>query len=564
MLTGDLAGGLFGILEFGVQPWEDPELYRRLSPLTYAPNIRTPLLIQHAENDLRCPIGQAEALFAVLRTLGRPVRLMRVPGETHELTRSGTPFRRVENLVQVRVLVPPLPGGGQATPAAVAGQPGREVEGGVATWTARGAGGSGIEGAPAPIPRLRVAGDHRTVGRGIGAATAPVLRAAVAFDAALPAGVSREAQLALAARYRAATLAATPWLVAEIDGAAEGAGVDPLALFAASVEEIWPELPSAVGTPDPATGAPGPGAGATAGPTAGTGGCTDLVIGPPHTADGHTWVAHTNDLDAASEADLVAVEWRVPGEPVVFSVGIGPWISVGWNDAGLSLTGNEVSPNDMRVGVPRLLMVREQLAARSLDEAIALALRPDRASSYNTVLADRSGAVANVEGSATRAVVRRLARGEPLAHANHYVEPAMVAFEGDPAYAVHSAARFRRGCALLAGAVEATASSGGERVTPAVLRAWLADHDGAPDSICRHGPGEVEAAGGEAPDRSRDAARAGARRPDDANRVLVHRRCHGRRGDVRPRQPLPGWRRRRRPLRVSGVPADRDEGTASA
>jgi acylaminoacyl-peptidase len=102
MLTGDLAGGMFGKMEFGAQPWEDPELYRRLSPLTYADKIRTPLLIQHAENDLRCPIGQAEALFAVLRTLRRPVRFMRVPNESHELTRSGAPFRRAENLVQVR------------------------------------------------------------------------------------------------------------------------------------------------------------------------------------------------------------------------------------------------------------------------------------------------------------------------------------------------------------------------------------------------------------------------------------------------------------------------------
>jgi dipeptidyl aminopeptidase/acylaminoacyl peptidase len=101
-LTGDLAGGIFGVMEFGAQPWEKPDLYRELSPITYADRVRTPLLIQHAENDLRCPIGQAEALFAVLRTLRRPVRLMRVPNESHELTRSGTPFRRVENLVQVR------------------------------------------------------------------------------------------------------------------------------------------------------------------------------------------------------------------------------------------------------------------------------------------------------------------------------------------------------------------------------------------------------------------------------------------------------------------------------
>lgn len=102
MLTGDLSGGEFGRLEFGASPWDEPDLYRDQSPLTYAERIRTPLLIQHAENDLRCTITQAEELFAILRTLRRPVRLMRVPGESHELTRSGTPFRRVENLVQVR------------------------------------------------------------------------------------------------------------------------------------------------------------------------------------------------------------------------------------------------------------------------------------------------------------------------------------------------------------------------------------------------------------------------------------------------------------------------------
>jgi dipeptidyl aminopeptidase/acylaminoacyl peptidase len=101
MLSGDIGGPLFGRYEFGVQPWEDPDVYRRASPIAYAQDIRTPLLIQHAEQDLRCPITQAEELFAVLRSLRRPVRLMRTPGETHELTRSGTPFRRVENLEHI-------------------------------------------------------------------------------------------------------------------------------------------------------------------------------------------------------------------------------------------------------------------------------------------------------------------------------------------------------------------------------------------------------------------------------------------------------------------------------
>mgnify|MGYP002336212769 CR=1 FL=1 len=101
-LTGDIGGGDWAALEFDSMPWEDPAYYREISPITYADRITTPLLIQHSERDLRTTIGQAEALFSVLRGTRRPVRLLRVPEETHELTRSGTPFRRVENLVVVR------------------------------------------------------------------------------------------------------------------------------------------------------------------------------------------------------------------------------------------------------------------------------------------------------------------------------------------------------------------------------------------------------------------------------------------------------------------------------
>jgi acylaminoacyl-peptidase len=102
MLTGDISSGFWSSHEFGVTPWQDPAYFREISPLTYAERIRTPLLIQHSEKDIRTTIGQAEALFTVLRSKQRPVRLLRVPEETHELTRSGTPFRRAENLEIVR------------------------------------------------------------------------------------------------------------------------------------------------------------------------------------------------------------------------------------------------------------------------------------------------------------------------------------------------------------------------------------------------------------------------------------------------------------------------------
>jgi len=101
-LSGDISGGEWSSMEFGRLPWQDPAYFDSISPLSRAANIRTPLLIQHSERDLRTTVGQAEVLFTVLRWLRRPVRFMRVPDESHELTRSGTPFRRAENLVQVR------------------------------------------------------------------------------------------------------------------------------------------------------------------------------------------------------------------------------------------------------------------------------------------------------------------------------------------------------------------------------------------------------------------------------------------------------------------------------
>jgi acylaminoacyl-peptidase len=102
MLTGDISTGFWPRYEFRTTPWDDPAYFREISPISYADDIRTPLLIQHSESDIRTTIGQAEALFTVLRSKKRPVRLLRVPEETHELTRSGTPFRRVENLAVVR------------------------------------------------------------------------------------------------------------------------------------------------------------------------------------------------------------------------------------------------------------------------------------------------------------------------------------------------------------------------------------------------------------------------------------------------------------------------------
>jgi isopenicillin-N N-acyltransferase like protein len=254
----------------------------------------------------------------------------------------------------------------------------------------------------------------------------------------------------LIGRYRAVPLEHVPWIVEELDGAAEGADLDPLAVFAASIEELVPdEAPT---------------------------GCTDLVVTGARTADGHLLVAHTNDLYAEEERGIVAIEWRVPGQPVAFTLGAGPWVSVGWNDAGLSVTGNEVSPNDEGVGIPRILQVREVLTRRTLDEAVDATLHPARSSAYNWVLAHPDGGAANVEASATSAVVHEPGEDGFLTHTNHYTHDDMVGFERPGDY-TSSCARLDRAREL----------GVGDRFTVERLRELLADHENGENAICRHG-----------------------------------------------------------------------------
>ena len=292
---------------------------------------------------------------------------------------------------------------------------------------------------PPPIQLIRAEGSHREVGRQIGAATAAEMArmATGPFDSEV------------IGRYRAVTLEHVPWIVEELDGAAEATGLDPLAVFAASIEELAPaEAPT---------------------------GCSDLVVTGARTADGHLLVAHTNDLYAEDEEAIVAIEWRVPGEPVVFTLGSGPWISVGWNDAGLSVTGNEVSPNDERVGIPRLLQVRDVLTRRTLAEAVDASLHPARSSAYNWVLAHRDGTAANVEASATSAGIDE-PDGGFLTHTNHYDRDDMRGFERPGDYA-SSCARLDRARELAAG----------ESFTVERLREVLSDHENGENAICRHG-----------------------------------------------------------------------------
>lgn len=88
--------------EFYGPPWEQRDLYRRLSPISYVENVTAPTLIIHSENDYRTPIGDGEQWFMSLKKRGVPVELVRYPRSSHGLSRTGEPWLLVDRLERIR------------------------------------------------------------------------------------------------------------------------------------------------------------------------------------------------------------------------------------------------------------------------------------------------------------------------------------------------------------------------------------------------------------------------------------------------------------------------------
>jgi len=97
LLASDDLGG--SPIEFGDEPWHmTSEILWKQSPLAYAENVKTPLMITHSLQDFRCAISEAEILYKTLKALRKEVELVLFPGESHGLSRGGTPSRRLARL----------------------------------------------------------------------------------------------------------------------------------------------------------------------------------------------------------------------------------------------------------------------------------------------------------------------------------------------------------------------------------------------------------------------------------------------------------------------------------
>jgi len=63
--------------------WDNPDIYKSISPHYYAGNFNTPTLIIHGQLDYRVPVGQGFELFRTLQSRGVESRMIYFPDENH-------------------------------------------------------------------------------------------------------------------------------------------------------------------------------------------------------------------------------------------------------------------------------------------------------------------------------------------------------------------------------------------------------------------------------------------------------------------------------------------------
>jgi len=93
---------LFQPAWFRKPPFENPQEYRDRSPMTYINKVKTPVMFILGDVDSRTPAeAGGDQMFRALKYKKIPAVMVRFPGESHDLSRSGKPWHRVERLQHI-------------------------------------------------------------------------------------------------------------------------------------------------------------------------------------------------------------------------------------------------------------------------------------------------------------------------------------------------------------------------------------------------------------------------------------------------------------------------------
>jgi len=93
---------LFQPAWFKGPPFDEEQDFKARSPITYIKEVKTPMMFILGEADYRTPPGAGgEEMFRALKFRKIPTVMVRFPNESHELSRSGQPWHRVERLQNI-------------------------------------------------------------------------------------------------------------------------------------------------------------------------------------------------------------------------------------------------------------------------------------------------------------------------------------------------------------------------------------------------------------------------------------------------------------------------------
>lgn len=250
-------------------------------------------------------------------------------------------------------------------------------------------------------------------------------------------------------------------LLPELEGIAEGAGVDPEDVLAMNLRtEIMFGLdarPSHAAMKE----------------------CTAIGCASAP-AGGSVLVAQNWDWKPAVRETCVLLVCAPHDRPGFVSlVEAGLWAKCGMNEAGVGLTTNALqsSRDKGEPGVPYHAILRRILTSPTFEEAVAAVTQARRASSANYLLGHRDGRAVNLEVAPGGADDVCATEGPALAHTNHFLWPEPRPFK--------DVGRIDGEDSLVRLAGAQTAIAAGTASLPEVQEA-LRSHADAPDSVCVH------------------------------------------------------------------------------
>lgn len=310
-----------------------------------------------------------------------------------------------------------------------------------------------------PPPLVRIGGSHREMGRQIGQACASQILNSIQNARSLLESAYNDLELTWegaqiqARKYVPFAQERYPQYVEELLGIAEGANVafEDVAVVNAMEAVTMDALHLQK--------------------------CTSLAVNEDRTADGHVLVAHNEDWLPDDEQDVYLVHATPDDEPPFLAMTYGSLLAnIGFNAAGIAQCCDSVYPTDSRIGIPRVVVSRAVLGARTVAEAIRMALVPQRAAGYNHLIVHESGELFSVEVSARRFAILYGEDGM-IVHTNHYLDSKMQAIEDEPDELISTRLRYFRALRLV-------------KRTPAhtikTLQTVQRDHLNYPNSICNH------------------------------------------------------------------------------